>query len=347
MRAPHLKPGVLLGVALAFASGTPPVPAQHTPIEAATTPAQPPPHRTRLILKDGSFQIVMSYKVVGNRVQFVSAERAGEVEEIPLELVDLNATKKWETDHPLPGPDGFRPPPPIDPELLKEEADRRALSPEVAPDLRLAPEDNLLALDTWQGQPELVPLTQSTGDLNQQTGHSILKGIINPRAASHQIVELKGETSPVQLHVNDPAIYLRLDDAMPASGDVLTVDTHGASTRVQEKPPQANDFVIVQVAVRQDSRIVASFSTDKLGTTQKQEDVIETDTTVLPGGHWARIVPRQPLVIGEYCLVEVLGPNQLNLGVWDFGIHPRAPENRDVIRPEKKRPITLEKRANP
>jgi hypothetical protein len=36
------------------------------------------PERQRLILKDGSYQIVLSYKVVGSIVQYRSAERSGE-----------------------------------------------------------------------------------------------------------------------------------------------------------------------------------------------------------------------------------------------------------------------------
>ena len=55
--------------------------------------------RTRLILKDGTYQVVLTYKVDGGIVRYRSAERAGEVEEIPLALVDLPATKKWEKEH--------------------------------------------------------------------------------------------------------------------------------------------------------------------------------------------------------------------------------------------------------
>src|SRR5215475_8722585 len=54
------------------------------------------PHRTRLILKDGSYQLVMSYRVVGDRVRYVSAERGGVEGEIPAALVDFEATKGWE-----------------------------------------------------------------------------------------------------------------------------------------------------------------------------------------------------------------------------------------------------------
>ena len=66
-------------------------------------------------------------------------------------------------------------PPAIDPELLKEEADRAALTPEVAKDLRLPEEDSTLVLDTFHGTPELVPLSQPDSQLNRDTGHNLLK----------------------------------------------------------------------------------------------------------------------------------------------------------------------------
>src|SRR5580698_70630 len=52
---------------------------------------------TRLYLKDGTFQLVREYQVVEDRVKYLSADR-GEWEEIPLELVDLNRTKKEVSD---------------------------------------------------------------------------------------------------------------------------------------------------------------------------------------------------------------------------------------------------------
>jgi hypothetical protein len=306
------------------------------------------PHRIHLILKDGSYQIVMSYKVVGNNVQYVSAERGGDTELIPLDLVDLAATKKWEAEHPVIDPDAPpapRPAPALDPELVKEEAERKLLAPEVASGLHLAPEDAALALDYFRATPELVPLNQTGGELNQQTGHSILRGILKPQAAPHQLVVLKGETAPVQMHVNDPAFYLKLDDALPPGGSAITVDTHGASSQGVRKPQAGTtDYVILRVDVRQDARVLASFNMTLLGTGKRQEDVFETDITVLPGEHWMKVVPRESLLVGEYALVEILDEKSINLNVWDFGVHPQAPENRDVLKPEKKRPVTLEKR---
>ncbi len=303
--------------------------------------------RIRLILKDGSYQVVQGYKVIGKRVSFVSAERNGSVEEIPLDLVDLPATQRWEAQHAPADPNAQQGPPVLDPELAKEEASRAALAPEVAPDLRLAPEDSVLALDTWHGAPELVPLNQAASDLNKQTAHGIQRLKINPRAATHQLLELKGEKADVQMHVSQPEIYLRLDADEPATSGAITVDTHGAnaSESTRRKSVEPSQYVIVRVEVRQDLRVVASFDTQVVGGgAHAQQDVVETTMTPMPGGHWLKIVPQQPLLVGEYALVELLNERELNLSVWDFGVHPTAPENRDVIHPEKRRPSTLGRR---
>jgi hypothetical protein len=338
----------ILAATLAACGSAPAQLASRTDPGAAS--ARPAPHRTRLYLKDGSYQIVMSYAVVGKNVRYVSAERGGATELVPVELVDFDATRKWEANHPVIDPNAppeARPAPAIDPELLKEEAERALLAPEVAPDLHLAPEDAILALDNWRSLPELVPLTQTAGELNRQTGHSILGVKVNPQSSPHQIVFIKGEKAAVQFHVDQPAFYLKLDDDLPPGGAALTVDTHGATSQRPRTQQSTTDYVILRVDVRQDARVLASFNITQLGTGKRQEDVFETDTEVLPGGHWIKVVPHEPLLVGEYALVEILDEKTLNTGVWDFGIHPTAPENRDVLRPEKKRPATLEKRSQP
>lgn len=309
------------------------------------------PHRTRLILRDGSYQVVLSYRVEGKIVRYQSAERDG-AEELPYDLVDWDATHAWERRHPATGAAPTQAPETgIDPELLKEEADRAAQTPEVAKDLSLPDLDSVVALDYFHGEPELVPLVQTDGELNRTTGHNVLKLVVNPHSVSHQIVQLKGIEAAVQMHVDQPAIYLRIgDDAtMQRGGTPLVVDTHGASSREKPNATGASAdraYVIVRADVRTDARVLVSFNIGMLGSVQKQQDVMETVTEVLPGGHWLKVSPKKPLDFGEYALMEVISDSEVNMGVWDFGVHPVAPENRDVMKPQPKRPTTLERRQD-
>jgi len=328
--------------------------------QTSVSQASAAPHRTRLILKDGSYQLVMSYEIKGKIVRYRSAERDA-TEELPADLVDWDATHRWERQHSASATsaapsasdaaESQHPAPAIDPELLREEADRAAWTPEIAPDLHLPEQDSVLALDSFRGAPELVPLVQSDGELNRVTGHNVLKLAINPRSASHQIEQLKGVEAMVQLHVETPAIYLRLGDdtGVLRGGTPLVVDTHGAGagakTDASGGSPESG-YVLVRADVRTDARVLASFNIGLLGgPVKQQQNVIETASELLPGGHWMKLTPKHPLDSGEYALIEIVSDNEINLGVWDFGVHPSAPENRDAILPQPKRPLRLERRA--
>jgi hypothetical protein len=344
-----LSLAVLLGVLLFVAH--PARCQQHRPMDVPN-PSQTTeePARTRLILKDGTYQLVYSYKVVGDVVHYRSAERDGQEEEIPLALVDLAATEKWKKDH-EPGAQNAQSPqtPVLTPELAKEEAARAALMPEVAPDLRLPQEDSVLALDTFRGTPELVPMSQAGSDLNKETAHGGLKGPINPASSPHRITDIPRERADIQLHVPDPVFYVRVnggnDEDLATSGSAFTVDTHGASGRATPSGGDPNNaYVIERVDVREDVRIVDSFRIGLLGTGRTQRDIVETKSELLPGGHWMKLTPLQPLDFGEYALIEVLGPNTVNLDVWDFGVHSDAQENVEAIHPEPKRAPSLERR---
>jgi hypothetical protein len=316
------------------------------------SPTQNPnePTRTRLILKDGNYQLVYSYKIVGDVVHYRSAERDGEEEEIPLALVDIPATEKWKKDHePGANPAESTQTPVISPELAKEEAARAALTPEVAPDLRLPEEDSVLALDTFRGTPELVPMPQSASDLNKETAHAVQKGAINPASSPHRITDIPRERADVQLHVPDPVFYVRVNggnnDEIASTGPVFTVNTHGASGRATPSGGDPNDgYVVERVDVRSDMRVVDSLRIAWLGTGRAQRDVVEMKAEPLPGGHWMKLTPLQPLDFGEYALIEILGPNDVNLDVWDFGVHSDAPENVEAVHPELKRAPSLEHR---
>src|ERR1700722_8225829 len=91
----------------------------------------------RLILKDGSYQLVTKYEVKGDRVRYLSAER-NEWEELPSSLVDWPATEKYEKDRSTSAvPEAAA----IDKETDAEREAEQSHLPQVAPGLRL-PDDS-------------------------------------------------------------------------------------------------------------------------------------------------------------------------------------------------------------
>ena len=134
----------------------------------------------RLILKDGSYQMVRQYQIVGDRVRFLSQER-GDWEELPEDLIDWDATRKWENDHAA-APDDASPAMKEAEELDKEEASERAEQkyrmPEVAKGLELPDQDGVFVLDTFQGTPELVELVPVELDLRGKSRHGL--AVLNP-----------------------------------------------------------------------------------------------------------------------------------------------------------------------
>jgi hypothetical protein len=305
--------------------------------------AQQNPARTRLVMKDGSYQVVLGYQVVGKVVRYQSAERDGETEEVPLALVDLAATERWRQEHSA----AQKQTAVLSPELAREEADRMSKTPEVAPNLHLPDEDSVLVLDQFNGAPELVPLMQEQSDLNKETAHAVLKKELNPFATSHAVLELKGPAAEVQFHAAGPVFYIRTgkDEGEDSGGGAMIVDTHGAAGR--ETPSGGSDssgYVVERLDVRSDSRVVDSFRIPLLGSGKKQAEVVEMKQEDLPGGHWMRLTPEQPLQPGEYALIEVLNEKEINLNLWDFGVHPNAPESMEAIRPEVKKPVELKSR---
>ncbi|MGI4828864.1 MAG: hypothetical protein ACRYFU_11840 [Janthinobacterium lividum] len=323
----------------------------HRPLDPPVA-SQPetPHHRSRLILKDGTYQTVMSYTIQGGVVRYRSAERGGETEDLPLELVDLPATKAWEQAHDpavagQPAAQGTV----LSPELAHEEARRQARTPEVVKDLRLPEEDSVLVFDTFHGVPELVPLPQQNSDLNRETAHNTVKKDIDPAASPHDMLLLKEDRADVQLHIADPVFFVRLEgkggDEADGGGAGFTVDTGGASGRATPGGGSATSrYVLERVDVLRDQRAVSSFLIRNLGTGHWQPDLIELRAEILPGGLWERFSPAQPLEFGEYALIEVLNDRAVNAGVWDFGVHPTAKENDEAMRPEVKRPAQLERR---
>ena len=304
----------------------------------------------RLILKDGSYQIVRKYEIVGDRVRYISLERSGDWEEMPFDLVDWDATRKWERDHAdqLAGGEGEDDASPamkeaadIDKEEAAERAEQAARMPEVAKGLELPDQDSIFALDTYQGSPELVELNPNELAVDAKTHHGL--STLNPMAGARASIELPGAHAKVHLHVNDPAIFISLnatDDAEHVLSHALTVATNGAKEVANRKHgahSEQSGFAIVKVDERRAVRIVDGIHISPTGNITQSEVTIPVKIEVLPGKHWLKLTPTQTLTIGEYALVEILSPSDINQTVWDFQVDPRLGDNEGSIGPILKR----------
>jgi hypothetical protein len=295
----------------------------------------------RLILKDGTYQLVRQYKVVGDRVRYLPLDREADWEELPVDLVDWDATRKWERDHAEAAADEASPAMKEAEEIDKEEAtardDERARMPVVAKGLELPDEDGVFVLDTFNGTPELVELVPTEASLNSKNKRGL--SILNPIAGQRAYIELQGAHARVHLHVNDPAIYLSLNatsDSEEVISHAMTVSTAGAKQIANGKhgAESANSqFAIVRVDERQAVRIVGAIHISPTGKITQDENVIPATVEVLPGKHWLKLTPQQPLTIGDYALVEILSASDINGSVWDFRVNPTLGDNPGSLGP--------------
>jgi hypothetical protein len=299
----------------------------------------------RLILKDGTYQIVRKYEVHDDRVRYISIERDGEWEELPYSLIDWVATRKWEQQAQEAADTAQSPAMQEAEEIDKEEAAERLAQkdrmPEVARGLNLPNQDGVFILDEFNGVPQLVEIVPTTGDLQMSRQHG-LRSII-PLQGQMAHVELEGPAAKIHLHVNEPTLYLSLespDDAKIANdqvtGRAITVDTKGASSVAHPKrgaQAATSGFAIVRVDERKSVRIVGTVHVGLNGDITQEENVIPATVEVLPGKHWLKLKPKAPLLIGEYALVEILSPKDMNATVWDFQVNPRAGINETAIVP--------------
>lgn len=297
----------------------------------------------RLILKDGSYQVVTGYKVVGNRVRYFSRER-GDWEEIPADLIDWDATRKWEQEHnPAAAGEvspGMQEAAKLDEEETAERADQRARMPEVARGLNLPDQDGVFALDTFHGTSELVPVNSDDIDLDARAHHGITA--LNPMAGARTRLELDGEHAKVHLHVDQPTFFLSLDTPHAADArepvlsnpiTVKTVSEQAIAGRKYGAQSAASHFAIVHLDERIAMRFVGPVEVNQSGTVIGDPNVIPTKVQTLSGGRWLRIDPERPLTIGEYALVEILSPRQMSPSVWDFEVNPATADNPGSMSP--------------
>ncbi|HVO98885.1 MAG TPA: hypothetical protein VMT15_12495 [Bryobacteraceae bacterium] len=236
----------------------------------------------RLYLKDGTYQLVSEYKILKDRVSYLSVER-GEWEEIPLSLVDLDRTKKEVAQHE---------------EELKAEAKAQAEEdaaerlavrqveqiPE-APGVYYIHNDNL----------EAVKVAESKIVNNKK--RQVLKVLSPiPMVAGKATVEIDGDSSSKEIADKRPEFFFRLSE-FERFGLVQLTPTKKGSRVVETL-----NIIPVSKEIAQELHEVETF--------KKQE-----------GDNVYKIWPQKDLPPGEYALVEYTeGLDHINIQVWDFKI---------------------------
>ena len=281
----------------------------------------------RLYLTDGSYQSVTKYEVKGERVRYLSAER-GEWEELPKSMVDWPATEKYEKERAA----GAAPPEAaaLEKEIEAERAEEEALSPHILPGLQLPEEGGVFLLDTYEGNPELVPIEQRGGSVNKNTKRNVLRAAVNPIASAHQTVEVPGKHSPMQSHVAVPALYINIDRGQDQPESEVPPE---AKPKEDEPLPPQDRFKVIRLETKGEKRIVGDIKIAVYGKISQDAKFVPTTAQPMAGG-WVKVTPTESLPTGEYAVVEMLGKEGMNLYVWDFGVNPNAPANTVAFKPD-------------
>lgn len=293
----------------------------------------------RLILKDGSYQIITKFEVKGDRLRYFSVERE-EWEELPTSLVDWPATEKYEKDRAAEAanPQAVQ----LDKELEHERELEEAQLPQVAPGLRLPQDSGVFLLDSFQGEPQLVEIQQTAGDVNRNMKGNIFRGAINPIAGLKQTIELEGAHATVQAHADVPSLYINVDPSPDQLDSSAAPKDNGRSAQGPQQPQQPQQpivpfdrFRIVRTEVKGGKRIVGDVKRAVTGKVSQDQKFVRTTISRVSGG-WLKVTPTESLPPGEYALVEMMGKEGMNLDVWDFGVNPKAPANANPWKPEIK-----------
>jgi hypothetical protein len=262
------------------------------------------PRGTKLVLKDGTFQVVREYQRNGDRVRYFSIER-GDWEEIPTSLVDWDATAKAASEAEKSSAAEVE-------KIHKQEEAKRM--------------DNVADIDASlqvgggvflpEGEGMFVLEGKSVRVLDQagtRTKSSLLRTagqVMVPVIPGKKTIVLPAAHATVRLRNITPEFFLREPPFDPEVPSQIQ-----RSSRPGESGPEVE---LIRVKVGRNSREIES-----IGTLFGEEMSANRNSISIQQWEVAKNVYRftlsEPLTPGEYVLAEML-PDGLNLFVWDFGV---------------------------
>lgn len=242
----------------------------------------------RLYLKDGSYQVVRSYQVIGNRVRYFSVDRA-DWEEIPKSMVDFAATKRSEEAEKAKQSKELK----AAEELQNQMFEKPVYTGyQIKPGVHLPGASGVYAYDGSR----VIPLIQDPAKVVANKKRMALTMVMpGPLLKKQALVVLPGPKAAVRITVAQPTFYVQGYDNWAEQAQLLPL--------IQKKHER-----IVE-------RIDSGIGMGKSGELRKP---LPLERKRLAASVY-ELRPLQPLPSGEYALGELLN-EKLNIDVWDFGV---------------------------
>lgn len=252
--------------------------------------------RQKLILKDGSVQIVRQYQVIGKRVRYYSIER-GDWEEMPASLVDWPATRKAAAQ--------------------AKQREQRAVT--------LAHNVDL------EEHPGSLNINGSLGGTGLPAGVLLPSGDGMYLFNGHSILSLKAELATSKL--NKGRFIAKMISPVPVISTRFTISLKGkrAKTQIDNSEPifffrtdrgVTPQFLLIQAEVKGHRRDFA-YLNEYMGQKKTEAKEIPINLKEIDPDTY-RLTAIQDLAPGQYVLAEPTSGNSIDLYVWDFGIAPSA-----------------------
>lgn len=323
IRSPYFLCIVLVGLACLFANA--PVrgqdgsqqPASQSSKQTASTPSSTPSdatHGKKLILKDGTYQVVREYTRNGDRVRYFSEER-GDWEELPASMVDWDATAKDEAA----SQKSFNAM--ADKIHQQEEAKRMDNVSDIAASLQVGQGAFLPEADgLYVVEGKSVRVVGQAGAGVKQDKMRTVEQVLSPVpiVPGKQKVFLPGEHAKLRLMSASPEFYLR---EAPPDPDDPNAGPISRSGRPGESGP---DVVLIRAKMAHKGRELESIATlfgEKMST--NRDEIALQRWEVAPRVY--RFTLGEALTPGEYVIAEIL-EDGLNYFVWDFGMDGNGAE---------------------
>jgi hypothetical protein len=296
---------MLLGAPAGQQPGQPSTAGSVPPTSQAADAGQPS-RAKKLILKDGTYQLVREYQRSGDRVRYLSAER-GVWEELPAAMIDWDATAKDQAA--------------IDKqsqalvEKIHASEVAKSMDPPLDVDASL-PVAQGVYLPSGEGlfvvEGKTVRLLQQVGSSTKTDTMRTIGQVLSPIPVvpGKITITIPGTRASLRLRTPTPEFYLR--EAPP---DPDRVSPIARSSRAGEKGP---DVVLVHAKVVHNGRQLESISTLFGEAMSENRNEVALQRWEVAEGLY-RFTLGQALTPGEYAIAEVLADG-LNYFVWEFGL---------------------------